>query len=238
MNRHTRKIRDDFSTEKEICIIIPAAGVGRRMKSYGPKPLIKIDESKTILDNQIEVIDRTFKNYHIVMVCGFNADKLMDESPKQIIKIENELFESTNVVRSIGMGLRATDSEHVLIIYGDLVFNETALTSLDYSFSCTSASSGLMGENEVGCVINKRGYLEHMMYDLPLKWNQIIYLEGRELQQFKQLSWNKKNKKLFGFEIINKIIEKNGRIKCVQNDKIKVIDIDTSKDIVKAEKII
>ena len=94
-----------------------------------------------------------------------------------------------------------------------------------------------MGEGEVGCVVNDSGYLEHMMYDLPLKWNQMIYLEGKELEYFKDLAYNKKNKKLFGFEIINKVIEKGGKIKCIQNDKIKVIDIDTSKDIAKAAKI-
>ena len=38
--------------ENNISIIIPAAGVGRRMKSYGPKPLIKVGNS-TIIKNQI-----------------------------------------------------------------------------------------------------------------------------------------------------------------------------------------
>ena len=40
--------------ENNISIIIPAAGVGRRMKSYGPKPLIKVGNS-TIIKNQINL---------------------------------------------------------------------------------------------------------------------------------------------------------------------------------------
>tara|TARA_R110002020_G_scaffold55309_2_gene153603 strand:+ start:25307 stop:26023 length:717 start_codon:yes stop_codon:yes gene_type:complete len=237
MNKHTRIIRKDYKTDKEICIVIPSAGVGRRMKSYGPKSLIKLHHNQTILQGQLNSIENTFSNYRVILVCGFQADKLMSESPKNIIKIENEFFDTTNVIRSIAMGLRAVDSENVMILYGDLVFNEAALQELDYSFSCTSISKDTMGEGEVGCVVNDSGYLEHMMYDLPLKWNQMIYLEGKELEYFKDLAYNKKNKKLFGFEIINKVIEKGGKIKCIQNDKIKVIDIDTSKDIAKAAKI-
>ena len=36
----------------QLTVIIPAAGIGRRMKSYGPKSLIKIGNS-TIIKNQI-----------------------------------------------------------------------------------------------------------------------------------------------------------------------------------------
>ena len=60
-----------FTEDDEIGIIIPAAGLGKRMKSKGPKPLIKITEDLTILQNQIKNIQDSFRNHKVVIVCGF-----------------------------------------------------------------------------------------------------------------------------------------------------------------------
>ena len=233
------KIHDDQDLrEKEITVIIPAAGLGKRMKSYGPKPLIRIRREKTILQNQLKLFNQVFRNPTIILVCGFQAEKLMDESSSDIIKVENEFYEETNVARSIAMGLRATTGKNVLVSYGDLVFNKEAIECLDYRSSSISVSENQMGEDEVGCIVNKRGHLEHMMYDLPLKWNQLLYLQGAELEKFKKIVYNKKNSKLFGFEIINKLINAGSRIKCTQHPKVRVIDVDTSKDTETAKGII
>ena len=99
-----------------ITVIIPAAGVGRRMKSYGPKPLIMIGES-TVINIQIDTIRSQLDVRDIILICGFRAEKLMNETPNSIVKIENESYEASNVVRSIGMGLSAIrDAETVIIV--------------------------------------------------------------------------------------------------------------------------
>lgn len=237
MTKHTIFETKDLD-EQEITIIIPCAGLGKRMKSYGPKPLIKIKD-KTIFEYQHKAIKETFRKFKIISVCGFEANKLMDDLPKEVVKIENENYGITNVSRSIGMGLRASVSDNVLIIYGDLVFNKEALMSLDYNISCMSVSrDSYMGDNEVGCIVNNRGNLENMMYDLPLKWNQILYLKGNDLDRFKKIVWDKKNQRLFGFEAINKLINRGARIKCIENPDVLVTDIDTSKDLEKAREIL
>ena len=46
-----------------ISVIIPAAGMGRRMKSYGPKPLIKIGNS-TIIKN-VNALTNNVKNKNL-----------------------------------------------------------------------------------------------------------------------------------------------------------------------------
>ena len=45
---------------------------------------------------------------------------------------------------------------------------------------------------------------------------------------------DRKNKKKFGFEIINNVIDSGGKIKCIVDKSIKVVDIDTSKDLLRA----
>ena len=61
-----------------VSVIIPAAGMGRRMKSYGPKPLIKIGNS-TIIKNQVSLLKSYIPNSNIILVFSSN-------------KIDNPLF--------------------------------------------------------------------------------------------------------------------------------------------------
>ena len=95
-----------------------------------------------------------------------------------------------------------------------------------------------MGDEEVGCIIGADNNLTHLMYDLAPKWGQISFFTGTELQLLKRLCWDEKNNTKFGFEIINNIIDKGGNFNCIQNDKIKIIDIDSSKDIQRAREIL
>ena len=219
---------NDFSN---ITVIIPAAGVGKRMKSYGPKPLIVVGES-TVINMQIETIKSHINVRDIILVCGFRADKLMNETPASIVKIENESYEDNNVIRSIGIGLRAIrDADTVVIVYGDLVFNSAAIEHLNLEKSCVVIDNDHMTGDEIGCIIDKRGNLANMMYDLPMKWGQIAVFKNYELELLKELCWDKRNYRKFGFEIINRILDRGGAFECIRHKDIKIVDIDTSKDI-------
>ena len=234
--KHIQKIygADPHAT---IRVIIPAAGCGRRMKSYGPKSLVEI-KNTDIITNQISIIEKLWPISSITVVCGFKAEKLMKSTPERLIKVENELYETTNVVRSIGIGLRTIgDATTLILVYGDLFFNPVSISCLDLSTSCVLINNSTMTEEEVGCIIDDNGFLQNMMYDLPNKWAQIAVFKGQELKLLKQLCWDKKNFHKFGFEIINEIIDKGGSFTCLNNRKCKVIDIDTSKDIERAKEI-
>ena len=222
-----------------IGVIIPAAGMGRRMKSYGPKPLIKIGNS-TIIKNQINLLQTYFGSTTLVLVCGFKSVLLMNETPNYILKVENELYADTNVARSIGMGLRViSTASKVIVVYGDLVFNSDTLKNIDLEESSIVLADQAMGEGEVGCVIDSQTQqLTNLMYDLPHKWGQIAIFMDKELELLKTLCWDEKNYTKFGFEIINQILYKGGRFKCIQSPNIKIVDIDNSKDIQKAKEIL
>jgi choline kinase len=211
-------------------IVIPAAGIGQRTRTHGVKSLIQITPDVNIITNQLEIIRRTFVNSEIIMVAGFEAEKLMDSTPNNIVKIHNEGYRDTNVSRSIGLGLRAATSDRVLIVYGDLVFNNEAL-QIPLKESCIVASENIMSSNEVGCVVDNNGYVENLMYDLPTKWAQITFLTGKELKLTQQLTWNRENDNLYGFEILNKVIDNGGRLLSISPHNIIANDIDSFKDL-------
>ena len=61
MIRHTTKIKDrgvGLSPEQPLTVIIPVAGMGHRMKSYGPKCLLKANQKETILEKTVSNIKR------------------------------------------------------------------------------------------------------------------------------------------------------------------------------------
>ena len=236
MKKYIKKIHEDLE-DILIHVIIPSAGIGRRMKSYGCKSLLSIKD-KRLIDIQLEYINSRFVRNEIILITGFDSERLMNYSPEDIIKIENEKYYENNVIRSISMGLRAIkDNRHVLVVLGDVLLNQKALELIDHNESSIIISNH-MSENEVGCNINGKGLLEYMMFDLPNKWGHIIYLTGKELDLFKKNAWRKNKDKKFCFEIINDIVNQGGRIKCIIDNNIKVMDIDTSKDLQKAQEFI
>ena len=212
-----------------LSILIPAAGAGVRMKAYGPKSLIQLTTDTNVIQNQINIIHENFTgNYEIILVTGFQSQKVMDNIPTNIIAIENERYKETNVVRSIGMGLRAATSDRVLIVYGDLVFNNKA-----FSFpmnKSTMVISDTMSQNEVGCTICNK-YVEQLLYDLPNKWAQITFVTGKELEMLSKLCWDSSNERMYGFEVFNKVIQDGGKFLTVSPKGLKINDIDSSKDI-------
>lgn len=222
-----------------LTIIIPTAGEGSRMKAYGTKSLIKIKDNLTILEYQVQLVRRQFGvNVTIIVVSGFESDKIVAHSPEKIIHIENERYVDTSVVHSIGLGLKATITNRVLIIYGDLVFNHFTLTQpLENKSLLFIDTSNTMTENEAGCIITD-DRIENLMYDLPNKWAQITYVTGKELKLLTQYACNPLYEKWLGFELMNLLISKGGRFFKASPPNIATNDIDCSKDITIAQGII
>ena len=57
--------------DRPLTVIIPAAGMGHRMKSYGPKCLLPANIKETILDKSIKTIKKVYNYCEIILVVGF-----------------------------------------------------------------------------------------------------------------------------------------------------------------------
>lgn len=219
---------------KKYSIVIPAAGQGTRMGSYGPKALIKIG-GESLISRQIKAIKKHFHKHEIVLVSGFHSERLMNTLPDDIISIENENYAQTNVARSIAMGLRACTTDRVLICYGDLVFHDNLL-QMPFDRDSAIVTCHSMPESDVGCITHNN-LIENLGYIFEDKWAQVVYLTGRELRLMKTIAWNRENSKQYGFELLNKVIQKGGKFKPFFT-KCPIRDIDTPKDIAIAEALL
>jgi choline kinase len=222
----------------KISFIIPAAGAGKRMKSYGPKALINLSNGETVISRQIKLIKQIYPEVDIVVVVGFEADKIRKELPQNIVTVHNQKFEETNVAYSIKLGLTKLQNSALLIVYGDLVFNEETLQGLLLEESMIVIDKNAqIGKDEVGVTIVDN-YVTRFSYGLPTKWAQIAYLTGKELELFNKHASVKNREKFFGFEILNEILESNGKLKAIEIPNMKIAEIDTSKDIDNAKRIL
>lgn len=238
-NKAVRNIAPVKGGKKKTSVILLSAGQANRMKSHGPRPLVRITHELNLITHQLNVIKEALPNPEIILVCGHDGDRVMNNTPTDIIKVHNEFYETNNVVRSIGLGLRASTCDRALLIYGDLVFNYETLTNAKFDESSIFIDkSGLCSEDGVGCTFDDNDVAEQIMYDIPNKWAQIAYLTGRELYLLKTIAWNREKDRWFGFEALNEIIEKKGILKYQSPKNMKITDIDSSKDLLNIKSIL
>lgn len=218
--------------KNRVDVVILAAGEADRMRSFGPRPLLKITPEKNLLEHQIDIIQQRFSSSSIVLVCGHEAEKVMGAAPRDIIKVENEKYTENNIVRSLSIGLRCCSADKVVFIYGDLLFNaETFMNAkLDRSTLILDTAK-LFSNDSVGCTFDTNGIAEQVLYELPNKWAQIAMFTGKELELLKGIVWNRTRDRWFGWEAVNAVINKGGKLYCEKVEGMKAMDIDCSKDL-------
>ena len=225
------------SKRSEPDIIIPAAGMGYRMKSYGPKALINIYNDTCIIERQLELLWSVYPKSEIFVVVGFESEKIKKRLENYPVRfINNPIHETTNVLCSLGLAVEATLSDEIIIVYGDLIFNENTIKNLKGSSKIiVDKESKFLRKNEVGVIIGEDG-ITNFSFGLEDKWGQIACLSGKELEIFKQISTKEQTRQWFGYEAFNYILENGGKIDSVTPKSMKIFEIDTPKDLEKITK--
>jgi len=227
-------VKDD-----KLTVIIPCAGVGRRMKSQGPKGLFELHGGITILERQLHVLWQTFPNVEVVLVAGFGGNLIYEKIKTcyPVRLIHNHHYNETSVCFSIGLGLQATINNDILIVYGDLVFNSHVLDGVTVPTSSRIVvdNKGQIRSEEVG-VVSPEGIVTNVSYGVKQKWGQIAYFTGREVQLMRDIACGSKSHTWIGSELINTIINLGGRIETIEHAKSKIVEVDSVKDLEKARK--
>ena len=109
--------------------IILAAGKGTRLYPLTkdkPKCLVKY-QGKSILDYQLEICKK-MKLKKIFLVSGYKSSKI---KKKNIIKIKNDKYETTNMLYSLFKVKKIFNGRNDLIIsYGDIIYKNSILKKL------------------------------------------------------------------------------------------------------------
>ena len=227
-SRYTTHIKD--TKDSNIVFVILSAGVGNRMRSYGPKCLFKTSE-ETILDKQISTIKSNFPNNEIILVVGFEANKVIKKISDDIRVVENQLYQATNSAESLRLAINNSVADKIFFIHGDLIFNKEILKNLDFSRSFVVVDSkNQITDDEVGItIVNNRATF--FSYGLDTKWCQMAYIRGKEFSILKSLYSKPGKDKLYTFEMLNMIIDKKGVLLAVEPEDMYIKEIDSFKDL-------
>jgi choline kinase len=224
------------SVQHDLTIIIPAAGLGRRMKSYGPKALLEVSPRQTLLGRQLAVLKEHFPKADFVVVVGFEAERIVRTLPAGIRVVENERYEETNVARSVHLALRASSCRAALVVYGDLVFSPGTFANLPTGRSLVlidvpnGEGQTQLGDEEVGCTVVGT-QVTQFSYGLPTKWAQVLLLTGHELALFRKLAGAPERQKHFCFEVLNEVLERGGKLLALQRPGMQLAEVDCSRDL-------
>lgn len=222
-------------SSRRLSIIVPAAGQGIRMGDIGPKSLLPIGE-ETIISRALRILRNRFPFAQIIVVGGHEFKKLEENLPCNVKLVINKNYQFNNVGASIKCGIEEALYENILIVYGDLIFEESVFdVSLEESALWVD-TFGTIKSSEVGLVCEHCKVL-NMSYGLPHKWCQLALLKSRELAiMLEQLQKRTAGVK-FGFELINEVLERGGKFNTISSPS-EVFEIDFNRDLLKAQRFL
>lgn len=175
-----------------------------------PRALVETDGTYTF-QNHIDSIKERFKNdeLSIVAVFGNIGAKILDKFPKGVTLVENENYKSLGDARSVGIGIRALNSDAKIIVIDATSIISSKSLNFDLSKSCVSISSAK--PDTVGVNYDEKSeQIEMIMYGLKFDYSKIDLFIGKELELLKQICFDEYRYKLHNFELINEIIKNNG----------------------------
>lgn len=238
--RHISSIKKQpVINNSQLSVIITAATMGKRMKSRGPKSLLQLQNNMTVLGSQLQTIWNVYPGCEIIVVVGFEANKIRNliwSLSHPVRFIYNPLYDSTNVMYSIGLALQAVINNHIIILHGDLVFNNETITNLvgDQS-KIVIENHNQINDEEIG-VAHHNNQVTNLAYGINPKWCQIAYLTGKELSIFERITLNHNmSKDWFFYEGLKRTIEKDGVLKTHTSSQIRITEIDSIKDFERAK---
>jgi len=234
--RHIAAAKKALDDNGGLTIIIPAAGMGRRMKSHGPKALLLLNRGVPLLERQLKILWAEHPNADIIVTIGFQDFKIRKAVrglyPARFVS--NPYYESANIAYSLRLAMQVAITRHVLIVYGDLVFNNVTVRGITSGLSAMLVDTKeRFKDEEVGVQIHD-DVVTNLSYGLKHKWGQMVYLTGKELAIFEETIFNDETGNWFGYEVLNNVINRGGMFEAFEPPRMKIVEVDTVRDLEQA----
>ena len=129
--------------------VILAAGIGSRLGISEPKPLTKLKNGESILQRQVECLSEYIGINNIIAIVGYKKELIMESFPN-LLYVYNYFYDTTNTSKSLLAGLTKIETEDVLWLNGDVVFEKELLPQIiQCPQSCMAVNTNSVGEEEI-----------------------------------------------------------------------------------------
>ena len=147
--------------------VLLAAGMGTRLGRPLPKPLTRLADGRSIMQQQMDNLRAAFGDDHrVLVVVGFKLESIIESFP-DVLFAYNESFDETNTNRSLLKALRLTaPGQGVLWMNGDVVFDPAILQALrphiDADRSAVCVNTATTADEEVKYTVDGRGLVKEL----------------------------------------------------------------------------
>lgn len=210
--------------------VILNAGRGYRIKSYGPKCLLKLDDGQTILERQLRLISKKYKNAKFHNCIGFENYKILKNKAFKEYNIShtiNEQFENTNNLYSLKciVDTGAVDSG-CFVMHGDIIFDENHLPERPKTTTLYTSQNSDKEKLGINC---NNGIAHYIIWESESlnSWAEFCYLDPETIHLLKNYDCQNKE---YLFEFLNILMDKGKEIK-VEPFGSEVIDVDLLSDL-------
>ncbi len=150
----------------QVNVTILAAGMGTRLGRPFPKPLTRLADGRSIIQQQLDNIGAAFGDEALVrVVVGFKMELVMEHVP-DVTFVYNENYDSTNTNRSLLKSLRGSPRGGMVWMNGDVVFDPAILERLaEYIAADRSAiavNTEAVGDEEVKYTVDADGFVKNL----------------------------------------------------------------------------
>lgn len=219
----------------QINAIILVPEITKGMKSIGSKALISIDERKSIIEHQIEYLQKYYTNINITVATGFDADKVQKKTKRYNIDIiHNDKYEQTNHGMSLYMYLRNMKKiKNLLIISNGILLKEKLPISTNKSI--IYALNKKNNDYNIGLNITENNKPTYLFYDFPISWSECVFLNAESLEKLRNIQTKETMEQMFLFEIINYLLDQDCQFKTEKIANKNICKITTVKNTKKVK---
>lgn len=207
--------------EDKYSFILLCDFAGHRLKTpnlYAPL----IEYKMELLDKQIKVINKKFKNNEILLCVGLESNKLIKyidkKYPDQNVRIvENVNYLDTASCESLRLALNNTYNRKLIIIDSSMKINARMLNRIKTDSCYAFVSNSKDGNVEIGANITKNKKIEYFSFGGCQKWKDILVLcDEQAIRSLRDILLSGKYKRKFIFEALNDLITLNHEIKAIE----------------------
>jgi len=224
-----------INSTTKINAIILVSEITKGMKSIGSKALISIDHRKSIIEHQIEYLQKNYSNIDITVATGFDADKIQKKTKRyNITTIHNDKYDDTNHGMSLFMYLQKMKTiENLLIISNGILLKEKLPTAIDESiiYALTKKNN----DYNIGLNITEKNKPTYLFYDFPISWSECVFLDASSIVKLRVVLVKDNMRQMFLFEIINYLLDSDCRFKTEKIANKNICKVTTIKNTKKAK---
>lgn len=213
--RYSVPIKQNKFKSEDVSIILLASILRPRTKTVGPTSLIKINSQQTLLEYQVQSIRQVYPKSEIILVVGYEAQKVCQSRPDGIKIVENPFYESRGNAEEIRLALNIINNNTVIVIDGGTIFSSEVLVPLKKHGSSILVTESANSE-ELGTT-NNSGRLRALGFGHPFVWSNIGIFQEKEVRLMTKFVANRTKNKYGYHEVVNYITDNSGKINIVES---------------------